>query len=214
MKITSHLSPVFNKSLGTEKVLIIDFNDSFTYNIASDLFELGIQSEVINVQDIEVDIESYILENNYKAYILGPGPGNPNDYFDNFNFIQKLSEKKIYVLGICLGHQILSLAKGYSLNKSMNPIHGSSEFIKFPETFFGQKIKIHVQRYNSLAIKNLDLPESIGPDILYNTHHEIIAMRDKYLLSYQFHPESIGTSCRKQLFQPLVDFLYNKIDEC
>ena len=86
------------------KFLIIDNYDSFVYNIAQRLGELGVNSDVIRNDKITIN---EIKEKNYDAIIISPGPGTPEEkrYFGICkDVIQKLGPK-LPILGICLGHQ-------------------------------------------------------------------------------------------------------------
>ena len=87
------------------KFLIIDNYDSFVYNIAQRLGELGVNSDVIRNDRITID---EIKEKNYDAIIISPGPGTPEEkrYFGICkDVIQKLGPK-LPILGICLGMQL------------------------------------------------------------------------------------------------------------
>ncbi len=213
MKITSHLFLALTKSMESIKVLLIDFDDSFTYNIASELYRLGITVDIIPFHKIEKPIDYFVVSNNYNAIILGPGPGHPNDYFETTEFIDNLILEDIYIFGICLGHQLISKHFGFNIRKSAKAMHGEAEDVYFPRSFFGEELSASVQRYNSLAVVDEIGQGKEGMSLVENKYTEVVAIRGKNILSYQFHPESVGTSCRKRLFQPFVDFLYNSIDE-
>ena len=102
-------------------VLIIDFYDSFTHNIACVLNELEIDSDVVAFDKLTDD------HKNYKAYILGPGPGHPNDYQSLNTFISDiLIDKSKFLMGICLGHQLILSLFGAEIKKLETPLHGES----------------------------------------------------------------------------------------
>ena len=86
------------------KFLIIDNYDSFVYNIAQRLGELGINSDVIRNDKITVD---EIKKGDYNAIIISPGPGTPEDqkYFGICKDVIIELGKTIPILGVCLGHQ-------------------------------------------------------------------------------------------------------------
>lgn len=176
------------------KIYIIDFEDSFTFNIATELYHFEKQIEVISHEDFFSDKFFLTFMNSIKskiAIILGPGPGTPEDYRDYFNSIKDIKNNvNIYLMGICLGHQLLGLMDGLSIRTSQKPMHGGQEKLDF------DNVNMLVQRYNSLA-----LFES-------STSTKELQIRSwKRGVSYQFHPESIGTENRSLFFKDLLNFI-------
>ena len=86
------------------KFLIIDNYDSFVFNIAQYLGELGVESDVIRNDKITLD---EIKNGNYDAVIISPGPGTPEDekYFGVCSSVIKNMGETTPILGVCLGHQ-------------------------------------------------------------------------------------------------------------
>lgn len=193
-------------------VLIIDFNDSFTNNIASELFALNILSRVVSYQD---DLS---LRPSEKAVIWGPGPGHPKDYQ---NLLPKISNyfnsSQIFQMGICLGHQLFFYFSGYQVIPSKKQMHGQSVPICIPNwpSIFEKsflKEKTNVQRYNSLAVCNDGIKKShlvLSRKMLghYSLNQELFMSYGPNWISYQFHPESVGTDKRSAFFWPLKKFL-------
>ncbi len=176
------------------KIFIIDFEDSFTFNIASELYNYEKNILVISHTDFfsEKNFLNFSLEQIHPtAIVLGPGPGNPEEFRDYFFKIAELKKfKNLFIMGICLGHQILALMDGYVVKSSIKPIHGGQVKINFDDK------NILVQRYNSLAVyEKKDCTVEIQ-----------IRQWDRGV-SYQFHPESIGTEDRHLFFKVLVSFL-------
>jgi len=176
----------------SDKILIIDFEDSFTYNVASVLYPLEQSVSVINVHDFFTHhFEKFLSEKNLRAIILGPGPGHPEIYQDYFQKIEELRKtESIYTMGICLGHQILGMMDGKKVLKSSEQIHGQTITINFKDT------SLKVQRYNSLAV----VDGSFAQDI----------RRFPRGISYQFHPESIGTENNLLFFEELLEFIHGE----
>lgn len=172
------------------KILIIDFEDSFTYNVAAVLFDAGLESTVIHHEAFFLDefFEKWIKKHGKKAVILGPGPGHPEVYKKYFSHLSILqTDESIYLMGICLGHQILGLKDGLSIKKVPEQMHGQTVTINFKGRF------LQVQRYNSLGVFNRD--------------EEIFHRKFKNGISYQFHPESIGTEDNQIFFEDLRNFI-------
>ena len=111
-------------------VYICDFNDSFTFNIYSKLklINSDLTIEVIPLSEIE----SFLLKlkdiDRRVAVVLGPGPGKPTDYSFLFNRILEISQNNnIFLMGICLGHQLYWSSQGYEVIKCLEPIHGQTQ---------------------------------------------------------------------------------------
>ncbi len=183
MTTTSHLSM-------SDKILIIDFEDSFTFNIANILFAHEKNIRVISHKEFFLSSESLISKNEKMAIILGPGPGHPDQYAEYFEDIKKIMAKhNIYVMGICLGHQMMARAHGYEVKECAEQMHGQSI-----EIFFNGR-NTRVQRYNSLAV--------------IIDGNEINICEYKNAISYQFHPESIGTLQNDIFFEGLLSFIHS-----
>ena len=187
------------------KIFIFDFDDSFTFNIANRLLKMGLQSEVV-VQKNHKRILDKILKIKDEKYclILGPGPGHPNEYSLINSFLDRLLKKEnILMFGICLGHQILMKKLGYKIAKKV-PNHGISQNI-----FYKNKI-VSVQQYNSLVVKYRKNSQNDGKILLYDG--DIWGFESERLVSWQFHPESVGTTCPLLFFSSIPIFLYNSKD--
>ena len=176
--------------LDNTKIFIIDFEDSFTFNIANVLYEFETNIKVVSHLDFFVN--NYLKQTDGKiAVILGPGPGSPDLYFHYFSLISEMKNNdQIFLMGICLGHQILGMMDGFVVKLSNKPIHGGQVV-----TMFNSE-NILVQRYNSLAIF-----ESNDSETEINFRHWTRG------ISYQFHPESVGTENQAIFFRDLVNFI-------
>ncbi len=198
-------------------VLIIDFYDSFTFNIASELYLKNIPCRVVPYD------RSWEREASEKIIIWGPGPGHPRDYSSVFPQLKKLfADREIFHMGICLGHQLFFSSSNYKIEKCITPMHGQTIPLKIPrwkDMFSSEYFSkgLQVQRYNSLAVKDncFNQEQKILNRKLYQKisyKKEVIMSYGENWISYQFHPESVATEGRKCFFEPLAKFLYNK--EC
>lgn len=184
-------------------IILVDFEDSFTYNVAGELYEISRSLKVISYKEMSSDILS---RSDPQVLVLGPGPGHPDEYSESIrDWVDVASEREnIFLLGICLGHQLLLARRGFKLQRAARPIHGEGREV---ELFDG--IKNEVQFYNSLF--------AVGCDPLVETIHnqdgEVLAARWPRHLTYQFHPESVGTNYPSLFFGPVRGFLYNRQDE-
>lgn len=187
------------------KPILVDFHDSFTFNIASELKLLGCSIEVVDYIQWKKFFKDFKKAN---LTILGPGPGHPKDYHLQRFLNELLKSPHGFTAGICLGHQFIGEYLGCSIEKSMSPVHGQTEVLSVPfqwqEILNLKKNKIHVQRYNSLAVIE---KEKIDHSVLvWKKNQEIMAFSGSNFLSYQFHPESLGTNFRSSFFTPLRPF--------
>lgn len=179
--------------------LFIDFEDSFSYNVVQEISELNLKVDVINWKDFSQLSQHDLL-------VLGPGPGHPDDYQRIFPLLERWLSQGKALFGICLGHQIFWTLKKAAIIKSARPIHGQKVLIhmdSFWEKFFDLKSPIQVQRYNSLAVSSplTGLHENFH---LLSVDGEVMVSSGKNVITYQFHPESVGTSFRKSFFAPIL----------
>lgn len=201
-----------------KKIYLCDFNDSFTYNIYSTLEKIKahheFEIEVISTARTLVFLQTIASESSKCAVILGPGPGHPKEYSQLHLPISKIIENpNIFVLGICLGHQLILSTYGLECTHCIKPIHGSVAHYTI-ENSLSRKArlpqKLSVQRYNSLAIKENQTLVKKLKDEGWSFHidkSEIIICYFNNTLSFQFHPESIGTTCPEKFFTLMLEFL-------
>lgn len=180
------------------KATFIDFEDSFSYNVVQELTEVGFEVEVVHWKDFEKLPESGVLA-------LGPGPGHPDDYQQLFPLLKEWLKAQGPLFGVCLGHQIYWRLLGEEVLRSKNPLHGQKVKLLLTSewrSWLGVSEEVFVQRYNSLAVmgqaslRNPYLKNFIQDD-------EILITRGPGILTYQFHPESIGTSFRTEFMRPV-----------
>lgn len=192
-----------------KKILLVDFNDSFTMNIYSECICLGLSIDVINW----TQLSDYHLQ--FPAIIFGPGPGHPNEYTKAKSFLKKyLLKKNRFFMGICLGHQILGDLLSFKVTYSKQKLHGQSIKVKIPNWNIFRQVEVgkqvSVQRYNSLCL--VDSKECIVDQNIFKCEEikgEIMMLMGKKFISYQFHPESVGTSFPEMFFRPIYNFAYN-----
>jgi len=189
------------------KFLIIDNYDSFVYNIAQYLGEIGVDCEVIRNDKITMD---EIKQKNYDAIIISPGPGTPEDkkYFGVCTDVIKEIGPTKPILGVCLGHQGIIHAFGGKVTNAGRVRHGKTSPIKHIEDplFQGVKNPFRATRYHSLVGDKTIIPDSLLVTAIAEDDLEIMAVRHKdYLIEgVQFHPESIMTEDGKKILSNFV----------
>ena len=182
------------------KILLIDNYDSFTYNIFHSLSELGSKVEIYRNDKISLE---QISKKNFDKIVISPGPGHPNSSGICINLVKNFY-KKIPILGICLGHQIIGAAFGSVIKRAKIIMHGklskiihngSKLFKKIPKNFYAT-------RYHSLIIDNKTLNQDF--EISAKTKDNIIMginHKKYHLYGIQFHPESIKTNFGNVIFK-------------
>jgi len=178
------------------KFLIIDNYDSFVYNIAQRLGELGVTSDVIRNDHLTVE---QIKNENYDAIIISPGPGTPDDkrYFGVCKQVIKKLGPTMPILGVCLGHQGIISCFGGKVVNAGNVRHGKTSQIKHYDDsmFSGIKNPFRATRYHSLVGDKTIIPDSLKVTAVAEDDGEVMGVtHKKYLIEgVQFHPESIMT---------------------
>jgi para-aminobenzoate synthetase component II len=181
-------------------ILLLDNYDSFTYNLAQYLGELGCQVEVHRNDKISVED---IIRRKPEKLVISPGPCTPQEAGICVELIQKLAGK-IPILGVCLGHQAIGAAFGGKIIRAPKLFHGKTSEIEHDGKGIFRRLSnpFTATRYHSLIVERKSLPRELT--ITAETHDGIImGMRHKrYLLEgVQFHPESVLTVPGKQLLQ-------------
>lgn len=178
------------------KVLVLDNYDSFTYNLAQYIGELGAEPVVFR-NDVLAPAAAAELEPD--RIVISPGPGVPEDAGYSIEYISTLS-RTIPTLGVCLGLQAAVVAFGGSVGLAPEPRHGKTSPITHDGRgiFEGVPSPFNATRYHSLAA--LDVP-----DVFETTAHsddgvlQGIRHKEFPIEAVQFHPESIMTEHGKDL---------------
>jgi len=187
------------------KVLLIDNYDSFTYNLAQYLGELGATVEVERNDALTLDaIETRAPD----AIVISPGPCTPNEAGISMDVIAHFAGR-VPILGVCLGHQCIGQVFGGKIVRAPRVMHGKTSKIFHDEKglFAGVENPFVATRYHSLVIEPASLPAVL--EVTAKTwEDEIMGVRHRSLGAalegVQFHPESIMTTAGKQL---LANFL-------
>jgi len=181
----SQRSDLLPSSMKGTKAVIIDNDDDFVHMLGHMFNQLGASATIVPYRDFSV--EAWPAD----IYVVGPGPGNPNDTANlkiksNLRYIEQLIGQEKKMLCVCLGHQILSKYYGMEVVPKDIPSQGVQKEI----TLFGEKeIVGFYNTFVPVKTKNLE-----GVEFSFeNDSREILAMRTNQWTSFQFHPESILT---------------------
>ena len=181
------------------KTVIIDNYDSFTYNLAHLLKQLGTEVDVLRNDQFDLDgLEVY------DKILLSPGPGIPCEAGLMPEVIRTYAGRKP-MLGICLGHQAIGEAFGARLENLEKVFHGVQTPVRLLDKtglFCGLPDEIPVGRYHSWVIQKTSLPDCLAVTAVDETG-EIMAIRHKSLniQGLQFHPESVLTPQGEQIME-------------
>jgi anthranilate synthase/aminodeoxychorismate synthase-like glutamine amidotransferase len=172
-------------------ILVIDNYDSFVYNLAQYLGELGWQPLVFRNDQISL---ADIGELTPSHIVISPGPRTPLEAGISNDVVRHFGGK-IPILGVCLGHQCIGYAYGAKLTRA-SPVHGKTSLIHHDgkTVYQGLVNPFPGARYHSLVIERASLPSCLEvtaktPDgeIMGVRHHDYVVE------GVQFHPESILT---------------------
>ncbi|MDQ3136872.1 MAG: aminodeoxychorismate/anthranilate synthase component II [Gemmatimonadota bacterium] len=173
-------------------ILLLDNYDSFVYNLARYVRELGEtpvvqRHDALTVDDVAAMAPSHI--------IISPGPCSPAEAGISTEVVRRLGHR-IPILGVCLGHQCIGAAYGGEIVRAGRPMHGKTSLIHHRNAgiFAGLPTPFRATRYHSLVIA----PASVPPElevIASSEDGEIMAVRHTRhpVHGVQFHPESVLT---------------------
>ena len=180
-------------------ILLIDNYDSFTYNLAQFLGQLGEKLEVRRNDQITID---EIADRKPQRIVISPGPGEPQNAGICIDVIRQFTGK-IPILGVCLGHQAIGYAFGGNVVRAPTLMHGKTSRIHHDgKTIFRELPQDFVAtRYHSLIVEKKGLPREL--EISAETDGLIMGLRHRKvpLEGVQFHPESVLTEVGMQMLR-------------
>jgi anthranilate synthase/aminodeoxychorismate synthase-like glutamine amidotransferase len=181
-------------------LLLLDNYDSFTYNLAQYLGELGCDVEVHRNDKISVE---EIARRKPEKIVISPGPCTPQEAGICVELVRRLAGK-FPILGVCLGHQAVGVAFGGKIIRAPKLFHGKTSEIHHDRKGVFQKLPnpFTATRYHSLIVERKSLPREL--QITAETDDGIIMgfrHRKFPVEGVQFHPESVLTQSGKQLLQ-------------
>ena len=181
------------------KIVIIDNYDSFTYNLAHLVKELGTEVTVLRNDQFQLDdLEAY------HKIILSPGPGIPCEAGLLMDVIRHYANRKA-ILGVCLGHQAIGEVFGARLENLSDVFHGVAtpcRIVSDDPIFSGLPTNITVGRYHSWVVSRNGLPDCLEVTAV-SDEGQIMALKHKTLnvRGIQFHPESVLTPDGKKMLR-------------
>jgi len=187
-------------------ILIVDNYDSFTYNIAQELGELGADVEVVRNDAFTIEA---LLADLPDGVVVSPGPGDPDDAGLS-NDVVRAMEGVRPLLGVCLGHQCIAAVHGAAIVRAPELVHGKTSPIHHDGAgiFKGLPDPFDATRYHSLVVDPATMPAELvvtartAEGLIMGLRHTTFDVE-----GVQFHPESILTLHG-------YDLLRNFLDRC
>ena len=185
-------------------ILIIDNYDSFVYNLAQYIGELGWEPEVyrhdaVSLAEIESLAPSHI--------VISPGPGAPPDAGISNDVVRHFGGR-LPILGVCLGHQCIAYAYGAVIGRG-SPTHGKTSVIHHDgrTIYEGLGGPFEAARYHSLVVERESVPDCL--EVTATTDEgEVMGVRHERFAveGVQFHPESILTAAGHDILRRFLSF--------
>lgn len=184
--------------------LMVDNYDSFVYNLARYLEELGEEVELVRNDKINVSqVETMRLAGTLEGILISPGPKSPKDCGNCCEIVRRMAGK-IPILGVCLGHQIIGHVFGAEVQKGAYPMHGKVTrihtagrgiFQDLPESY-------QVTRYHSLVVSEENFPQELQVDA-WAEDGVIMALSHRMMpvFGVQFHPEAVLTEYGHEILE-------------
>lgn len=173
-------------------ILLIDNYDSFVYNLARYVAELGGEAVVRRNDAITLEEIGRLQPTHI---IISPGPCTPTEAGVSVETIRRFGAE-IPLFGVCLGHQAIGAAYGAEIVRAKRPMHGKTSLIfhRGSSVFTGLPSPLTATRYHSLVIA----PESVPPELEVTATAEdgeimAVAHVEHPVVGVQFHPESVLT---------------------
>lgn len=186
-------------------ILIIDNHDSFVFNLARYVSELGFdaivkRNDALTIEEIEETLKPTHI-------ILSPGPCTPNEAGVCLDIVDHF-KSHIPILGVCLGHQVIGQACGGKIVSAFVPTHGKATPITHNHTGLFQALPnpLLVGRYHSLVVSTEEFPACLSINA-WSAEGEIMALQHTQYALYgvQFHPESVLTEYGHTVLQQFLE---------
>ena len=185
-------------------ILLLDNYDSFTYNLAQYLGELGCTLEVHRNDKISVE---QIVKRKPERIVISPGPCTPQEAGVSVDLIQKLAGK-FPIFGVCLGHQAIGVAFGAKIVRAPKLFHGKTSEIEHDGKGIFRSVPnpLTATRYHSLIVERKSFPRELlisaetKDGIIMGVRHRKFKVE-----GVQFHPESVLTESGKQILRNFLE---------
>jgi anthranilate synthase/aminodeoxychorismate synthase-like glutamine amidotransferase len=181
-------------------ILVIDNYDSFTFNLVQALQAAGAEVRVVRNDAINRDGLMALVDDpaaDLRGIVISPGPSDPEHAGVSIEAVRVAAERRIPLLGVCLGMQSMGAAFGAEIVRAPTLVHGEASPVEHDGAglLAGMSPGFTAARYHSLCIDPATLPvdlvvtaHSVGDGVLMGVRHASLPME-----GVQFHPESVLT---------------------
>lgn len=179
----------------TVRVLVVDNHDSFVHTLIGYLTELGADVTMVEADALDADDLASWLDA-HDAVMISPGPGTPAEAGASLAVVRAVAERRMPLLGVCLGHQAIAEAFGGTVARAPELLHGMVSQVTHDGAalFTGIRSPFAAGRYHSLAVDEETLPAVLRVTARAE-RGTIMAVEHESLpiAGVQFHPESVLT---------------------
>ena len=181
-------------------ILVIDNYDSFTFNLVQALQAAGAEVRVVRNDAIDrAGVEALAADPAaaLRGIVISPGPGDPDDAGVSMDAVRVAAERRIPLLGVCLGMQSMAAAYGASIVRAPTLVHGEAAEVTHDGAGLleGMPPAFLAARYHSLCVDAATLPPELRITAMSEVDRVVMGIRhvDLPLEGVQFHPESVLT---------------------
>jgi carbamoyl-phosphate synthase small subunit len=198
----NHAKQTYNKAIMSDKkIVVVDFG--VKRNILNELVESGLEVEVIPSSFNADDLIKQYQDGKIGGIFLSNGPGDPLTLEEEKQQVQKLIKANIPMFGICLGHQMLSIAHGYNTYKLKFGQHGGNHPVSNNNV-----VEITAQNHNYNVPDSIKEIAEITHINLFDNTIEGVKYKNKPIFSVQHHPEaSPGPHESKYIFKEFANLI-------
>jgi anthranilate synthase/aminodeoxychorismate synthase-like glutamine amidotransferase len=181
-------------------ILVIDNYDSFTFNLVQALQAAGADVRVVRndaidraaIEGLATDAEAHL-----NGIVISPGPGDPDDAGVSMDAVRVAADRRIPLLGVCLGMQSMAAAYGASIVRAPTLVHGEAAEVTHDGAGLleGMPPAFMAARYHSLCVDSKTLPTELFVTAMSEEDQVVMGLRHTSLPmeGVQFHPESVLT---------------------